>query len=109
MKFVVNSRKGNDARRIIFTDMSSSQSPWYNIRVIGDLYFTSAKPMPPKTLGESVQEICIKTEPKPLYCELPDDLKLKSITASGTTQAYTYTSSMVSLSSLGTTSTTTTL
>ena len=75
--------------------------------MISDLYFVSAKPIPPRTLGETVQEICIKTEPKPLYCELPDDLKLKS--SVGTTQTYTYTSSMISLSSLGTRSTTTTL
>lgn len=77
--------------------------------MIGDLYFDPTKTMPPKMLAESFQEICFKTEPKPIFCEIPEDLKLKPLSASGTTQTYTYTSSMVSLPSLGTTSTTTTL
>jgi len=50
-------------------------------------------------------EWCQNQNHKPVYCELPDFEK--HLTNSGTQSTYTYTSSMVSLPSIGTFSTTT--
>ena len=72
-------------------------------------YTLYSEQVPQKSFIQTVQEICIETEPKPLFCELPDDLKIKSASYSGTTQTYTITSSMISLARVGNTSTTTTL
>ena len=52
--------------------------------MITDLYIIQAKPAPQQTLTEAVREICIKTEPKPLFCEIPDDLKIKTYYNFGT-------------------------
>lgn len=76
---------------------------------IGDLYITIPKEVPKKPLVVVVEEICIKTEPKPLFCEIPEDLKLKPFSNSGTVQTYTITSSMASGASGYGTSTTTTI
>ncbi len=51
--------------------------------------------------------LCQKVNPPPVFCELPDELKLRSISSSGTVETYTFTSSMVSLASVGTSTTTT--
>lgn len=79
----------------------------YNIYMIDSLYLTSVKPLPIKTFGEAVQEICVKTEPKPLFCELPGELKLKFSYQGTTATTYTTTSSLASGTAFGTTTTTT--
>jgi len=73
---------------------------------MNDPYFILEKSLTQKALGEVVQEICLKTEPKPLFCELPDDLKLR-FSYGGTTPTYTTTSSLASGSIMGTSATTT--
>ncbi len=50
-------------------------------------------------------EWCQDQDPKPVYCELPEFSK--PLANPGTQQTYTYTTSMVSLPSIGTSSTTT--
>lgn len=75
--------------------------------LISDLYLTVPKASLEKPLIEVIDEFCKEVEPKPLYCEWPDELKLKSIDASGTVQTYTYTSSLGSASGYGTSTTTT--
>lgn len=67
--------------------------------IINPTYISARLPNPPKSLIEIYVEIC-QSEPKPMYCELPDDLgKSKSrlpesftattITASGTASGAT--------------------
>ena len=74
--------------------------------ILEEAYIISPKIAPQKPLIEAVQELCEETEPKPIYCELPDELKLRSIETSGTVQIYTYTTStMVSGTSTSTTTT----
>ena len=69
--------------------------------------FIAAPQLPPKkSLIEIVQNICEENEPKPFYCELPDDLIKRSVDASGTTQTTTsVNSSMVSGTTISTTTT----
>ncbi len=50
-------------------------------------------------------EICENTDPRPIYCELPDNLKVINHSGSETVQYYTLASSFASLPSLGTTTT----
>lgn len=77
--------------------------------IIEEIYITTPKISLQKPLIEAVEEICIDTVPKPLFCELPEDLRLKSFSYSGSAQTYTVTSSMISgASGYGTTTTTTT-
>lgn len=78
--------------------------------LIDGVYITIPKIAPQKPLIEVVQELCKETEPKPIFCEIPEDLKLKSSNNSGTAQTFTITSSMTSgASGYGTSTTTTTL
>ena len=72
------------------------------------VYITSLKTIPQKPLIEAVQEVCQETEPKPIFCEIPEDLKLKSSDNTGTVQTFTITSSVNSGASGYGTSTTTT-
>lgn len=74
--------------------------------MINDLYFILARPLISKTIVETIQEICIKTEPKPFFCESPDDLKLR-FSNEGTILTYTTTSSSASGSAMRITTTTT--
>ena len=77
--------------------------------IINGVYITSPELIPQKPLIEVVQEFCQEIEPKPIYCEIPEDLKLKSSNNSGTTQTITVTTSMTSpASGYGTLTTTTT-
>lgn len=78
--------------------------------IIDGVYITAPKIVPQKPLIEVVQELCKETEPEPIFCEIPEDLKLKSSNNSGTTQTFTITSSITSgASGYGTSTTTTTL
>lgn len=77
--------------------------------ILGDFYITKPQVPQPKNLIEWVQESCTEIQPKPIYCEIPEDLKFKSVSTSGTTQAYTIVTSMISLPSVYGTSTATTL
>lgn len=72
--------------------------------ILSEAYITVLKIIPKKSFIEMVQQVCEETESKPLYCELPDDLKLKSI--SGSVQTYTYTNSLVTVSGMGISTTT---
>lgn len=74
--------------------------------IFEEAYITVYKIVPQKPLVEVIQELCEKAEPKPLYCELPDDLRLRSMVASGTVQTYTYTNSLATLSGVNTSTTT---
>lgn len=74
--------------------------------ILEEAYFTIPKVTSQKPLAEVVVEMCEETDPKPLYCEIPEDLKLKSMTLSGTAQTYTYTTFLPTVS--GTTTSTTT-
>lgn len=60
--------------------------------MITNAFFVNApkSPIRQNSLAAIVEEIC-KNDPKPLFCELPDDLKLKSISYSGTL-TYSYNS-----------------
>lgn len=75
--------------------------------ILPEVYITLPKPPPQKSPIEIARSFCIENEPKPLYCELPEDLKFRFTDNSGTTQTYTSTSSMILSGTL--TSTTTTL
>jgi hypothetical protein len=75
--------------------------------LIQGLYITAPKSTEMKPLIEVVHEFCEENEPKPLYCELPDELKLKTVDASGTAQTYTYTNSLATTPAFGTSTTTT--
>ncbi len=75
--------------------------------IIDEININAPKIVSQKPLIEMVQELCEETEPKPVYCELPDELRLRPMEASGTVQAYTYTTSV--MSSGASISTTTTL
>lgn len=76
--------------------------------MINGIYITAQTKILQKPFVQMVQEVCIKTDPKPLFCGFPEDLKVRSISASGTGQTYTYTSSFGSLPTVYGTSTTTT-
>lgn len=76
--------------------------------IIMDTYINSPTKVCNKPIFEVIQEVCL-TDPKPIYCELPGELKLKSVSSSGTVQTYTYSASIMSnASEFGTSSTTTT-
>lgn len=75
--------------------------------ILAEAYINPSKISPQKPFIEVVQKLCEGAEPKPIYCELPDELKLRSMEASGTVQTYTYTTS--TMASGTSTSTTTTL
>lgn len=73
------------------------------------VYINSSKIVPQKPLIEVVQEFCQEIEPKPIFCEIPEDLKLRPSNNSGTTQTFTVATSMTSgASGYGTSTTTTT-
>lgn len=74
--------------------------------MINNIYFYRTMPLHQSSLAEVFEEICLKSEPKPLFCEIPEDLKTRTNSSYGTAQTYTYTSSMVSFSSISTTTTT---
>lgn len=76
--------------------------------MINEVYITTSNKIPHKPFVQMVQEVCVKTDPKPLFCEFPEDLKLKSISNSGTAQTYTYTSLASPSIGFDTSSTTTT-
>ena len=88
----------------------------HNLRAVGstltpatqwdDVYITAPKIVLQKPLVEIVQELCKETEPKPIFCEIPEDLKLK--TPNSGTQTSTITSSINSVASGYGASTTTT-
>lgn len=69
-------------------------------------YIASLNPIPQKPLVEVVQTVCEKIEPKPIFCELPEELRFKPIDNSGTVQTHTITSSS-GASGYGTSTTTT--
>lgn len=71
-------------------------------------YIISPKPVPQKPLVEIVQEICEQIEPKPLFCELPEELRFKSFSNSGSVQTYTITTTSSGASGYGTSTITTT-
>lgn len=75
--------------------------------MIDEIYITNQSKIPQKSFIETVQEVCINTEPKPLFCEFPEDLKFKSSSDSGTVQTYTYTSLASPSVGFGTSTTTT--
>ena len=75
--------------------------------LLPDTLITAPIKVYPKPLVVLVHEICEEVEPKPLFCEIPEDLQVKSVSSTGTAQTYTITSSMATTSiSLGTTTTT---
>lgn len=72
-------------------------NPSGGARMLDQLYISIYRSTSSKTLGEIVNGICIKEDPKPLFCELPDDLKLRSASSTGTAPHY----SLISLPSIG--------
>lgn len=76
--------------------------------IANGIFLTTPYQIPKKSFIEVVEEICKKTEPTPFFCELPEDLKLKTIETSGTVQTYTYATSYASTASGYSSSTTTT-
>lgn len=56
-------------------------------------YITSPNPIPQKPVVEVVQKICEKIEPKPLFCEFPEELRFRPFSNSGSVQTYTITTS----------------
>ena len=75
--------------------------------IIGETIITTPQYIPPKPVVEIILEVCKDTEPKPIFCEIPDDLGLKSLSNSGTIQTYTITTSGSLASGYGTSTTTT--
>lgn len=72
--------------------------------MITDLYLSQSKPIePPSFIEKTHIEICVKPDPKPIYCESPDELGRRSYISLGTT-TYTITNSQ----GPGTTTSTTT-
>lgn len=76
--------------------------------ISSDIYITVPTLVLDNPLIEIVEEVCKKKDPPPLFCGLPEDLKLKSIENSGTIQTSTPTNSFRSVASGYGTSTTTT-
>lgn len=77
--------------------------------MINGAYIATPTRILQKPFVQAVQEVCIKSDPKPLFCQLPSGLKIKPIFNSGTVQSYTYTSSLASVYTGSITSSTTTL
>ncbi len=75
--------------------------------MIDQFYISLEKPLPPKTLGEIVNEICIKEEPKPIFCEIPDDLFRKFSYQTSTGPSNATLSSLAPGPAIGTTATAT--
>lgn len=76
--------------------------------IVTDIYINSPTMACNKPFFEVIREICL-TDPKPIFCEIPDDLKLKFVSSFGTAQTYTYSASFMSnASGFGTSPTTTT-
>lgn len=69
-------------------------------------YINSPKVYVEKPLFVEWRDWCTKIAPPPFFCEIPDELKVRSVGYNGTSQTYTYTSSMASLASVGTSTTT---
>lgn len=80
----------------------------YSNLMIDQILISAPKIVQQKPLIAVVQEVCEETDPKPLFCEIPEDLRLKPITNSGTVQTYTITSSSTASGYVGTSTTTTT-
>jgi hypothetical protein len=76
--------------------------------ILENTYIIPATKPVNKPLAEIMQEIC-ETDPKPICCELPNDLRFKSVSSSGTSQMYTYVTTTSSVMVGTSTSTTTTL
>ena len=77
--------------------------------IIQDSHISAVKPVENKPAIVQYFEWCKKITPPPFYCESLDDfLKIRPLSNSANTPTYSYTSSMVSLPSVGTPSTTTT-
>lgn len=77
--------------------------------IIDGVIITASKIVSQKPLIEAVQELCQEIEPKPIFCEIPEDLELRPYNNSGTAQTFTITTSMASGASGYGTSTTTTI
>lgn len=75
--------------------------------IIDPTYITAPNPVTKKPLSEVVQQVCEKIDPKPIFCELPEELRFKPFDNSGSIQTYTITSSS-GASGYGTSTTTTT-
>lgn len=73
--------------------------------MIDKISITIPETVSQKPMIEIVRSICEKIEPKPLFCELPDELRLRAVASSGTVQTYTTTSSS-GASEFGTSTTT---
>lgn len=72
--------------------------------LLPNVYFVPLKPVDKKPLIVTFSEFCSKYDPKPFYCEFPDDIKTKS-EASGTLETYSV-ASTATVSNVGTTTTT---
>ena len=52
--------------------------------MVAPAFYINVQDVNNKPFTEVVYELCEEIEPTPIYCELPDDLKFRSIDASGT-------------------------